>query len=54
MRVMVVGGFCKSGQGVSSWSAHGLGMGLGVFGKRGGLSGRGGGPGVLGLDWGQS
>ena len=33
-----------SGQGVSSWSAHGLvaigaGVGLGVSGKRGGLSG---------------
>ena len=31
-------------------------MGLGVFGKRGGLSGGGGGGGhvVLGLDWGQA
>ena len=42
---------CISGQGVSSWSAHGLvgaGVGLGMSGKRGGLSGGGGGGGSWG------
>ena len=47
---------CISGQGVSSWSAHGLvgaGVGLGMSGKRGGLSEGGGGGAVLGC-WGQA